>query len=109
MDPQIKDMGLSSKLWADLRVPLAALAALAVVLIGIFSILAWKSSGQGRESGAAKIFSEEQKLQILATLRGGNSLSESQRQETLGNVSPSTALEPSKEEKLKILQSLHNK
>ena len=98
--------------WGQLRILLAGLLALFAALVIVYGVLAirtWEKGGHNTKG--IKVYTEQEKLQILAGLSGTATTSEKQKSNTLHSVSSSSSSKtsPSEEEKLKILQSLHGK
>ena len=95
--------------WAQIRILIAGLLALFVALGMVYAILTFRTweMGEHRNTGT-KIYTEQEKLQILAGLSSTTTVSEKQKSKTLQNTS-SSKTSPSQEERLKILQSLQGK
>ncbi len=87
---------------------LAFVAALAVTL-GAIQLRAWWSSraSNGENSMSTTSPSDAQKLAILESLSASSSASVQEKAKTLQSLAGPKAKNPSDEEKLKILQSLH--
>lgn len=81
----------------------AALAIVAVLVIGYVALSVWRLVGPGA-SDKEKAYTEQEKLNILAELSGTTSVSEAEKKEMLKEMSGDA--EVSEQQKMDILKSL---
>lgn len=91
-----------------LFIVLGALGAALVVTLGVLQVRSLLASRPNAEPPAGS-FTEQQKLDILASLSASSSPTVAQKSKVLRSLSTPAEDTPTEEEKLKILQSLQTK